>query len=233
MNRDKLNVYNIFDGIEDGVNGFSGMGELSTFISLRGCNLRCDYCNSSKALDNVIENWMEIDEIIDEINQNKVTITGGEPIIQKFIYKLINKILKRDIRVTVETNGTIPIDFSKISGSLSILRFVMDWKLECAKVSISQNKIIEAVSSLRKEDFIKFVIGIEKDYKDAKIYMNYIQEEKGSLCPQFVFVPVWGSVSIFPKVLADWMIRDRLNAQFGIQLHKVILAGSIDRNIRR
>jgi 7-carboxy-7-deazaguanine synthase len=35
-----------------------------------------------------------------------------------------------------------------------------------------------------------------------------------------LFSPVWGSVE--PKDLVDWILADRLNVRFQLQMHKVV-----------
>lgn len=80
----------------------------SYFIRCYGCNLRCDFCDSTHAFnDEYYES--DIDDIISRIERTNVTnivITGGEPLLQKCdIEKLINK-LKPIYSVEIETNGT-------------------------------------------------------------------------------------------------------------------------------
>ncbi|MCK5636753.1 MAG: 7-carboxy-7-deazaguanine synthase QueE, partial [Thermoplasmatales archaeon] len=61
---------------------------------------------------------------------------------------------------------------------------------------------------------LKFVIKDKKDYNYAK----KIIDKYKPICTVF-FQPVWG---IDPVTLAEWIIYDGLDAQLGLQLHKII-----------
>ena len=61
-------------------------GELAVFIRFQGCNLRCPYCDTKYSYINPKYQELEVEEIIDYIkstNVKNVTLTGGEPLIQK------------------------------------------------------------------------------------------------------------------------------------------------------
>ena len=44
-----LDVYSVYNSIDGEVNGFNGIGECTTFIRLKGCNLKCPYCDTQYA----------------------------------------------------------------------------------------------------------------------------------------------------------------------------------------
>ena len=50
MNRN-LMVQAIFRSLDGEENGYAGAGQPSVFIRLRGCNLRCAYCDTAYAQD--------------------------------------------------------------------------------------------------------------------------------------------------------------------------------------
>ena len=68
------------------------VGVPSIFLRLVGCNLRCSFCDTKYAYEQGTE--MSIQEILDEIKKftcNYVCLTGGEPLLQKDIIKLIEE----------------------------------------------------------------------------------------------------------------------------------------------
>lgn len=84
-----------------------------TFVRFAGCNLRCDYCDTKYSYgmgENPIEPMtMTVDEIVEKVSEfgvPRVTLTGGEPLIQENIDKLIVQLVAEDFEVNVETNGT-------------------------------------------------------------------------------------------------------------------------------
>lgn len=236
----KLNVQAIFDSIDGEANGFDGAGQLTTFIRLKGCQLHCSYCDTKYAQNAEPVNWMTIDEIIQEVHFPKVTITGGEPLLQRTrLWPLIDELLTNGHIVTMETNGTEP-PLAEIDTSFRELRYVVDFKLPSSGVMEHMNSMV--FSSLSHNDVIKFVISDEQDYKYAKML---IQEHpswiaKKVMSPAVIIekarsrkisaeerigTPAHVNMT-WPRQLAEMMIKDRVDAQFSLQLHKILWPGA-------
>lgn len=251
----KLNVQSIFDSIDGEFNGFNGAGQLTTFIRLKGCNLRCDYCDTKYAQESKSENWMTIDEIVEQIHFPKVTITGGEPLLQiRALALLLARLLGLKYKVTVETNGSIEpfywrygYEFNWVwstdSNLTENLRYVVDFKLPSS--GMAKHMKSEVFNSLRAVDVIKFVISDEEDYNYAKMliqehltwvakkvfspavdtssYAKLVDTELGFGYPVHVGLGVNTS---WPRQLAEMMIKDKVDAQFSLQLHKILWPGA-------
>lgn len=77
----------------------------------RACNLRCKHClnNSGK----VMKNQLTTEEIYKLINDlanagiQEIRFTGGEPLVHKDIYKMIELATKLGLYVSIGTNGTL------------------------------------------------------------------------------------------------------------------------------
>lgn len=236
----KLNIQAIFDSVDGEANGFGGAGELTTFIRLKGCNLRCSFCDTKYAQNSIPENWMEAEEICEQVHFEKVTITGGEPLLAgDDLISLIRLLLDKGNKITIETNGSIEIPKDFFGTFLHRLRFVVDFKLPSSGVMEHMNSTI--FSSLRAIDIIKFVISDEEDYKYAKML---IHNHPISWKAIKVFSPVLGCLQyqygcggapiketayfnmFWPRQLAEMMIRDKVDAQLSLQLHKVLWPGA-------
>jgi len=238
---DKLNIQAIFDSIDGEENSFQGAGQLTTFIRLKGCQLRCIYCDTQYAQEAKPENWMTIDEVIQQIHFPKVTITGGEPLLQKeAVEELCSRLQHcsfygRPYTISVETNGTIQPTYF-VDG----VRYIVDFKLMSSGVMDKMNAL--AFSSLRSCDVIKFVISDIEDYKYARMliteHLNWKARKVFSPAMEIKEVaeiiqvaalnawPVENIVDIsWPRQLAELMIRDRVDAQFSLQIHKVLWPG--------
>jgi len=231
----KLNVQSIFDSIDGEANGFDGAGQLTTFIRLKGCNLRCSYCDTEYSQESAPYNWMTIDEVIEQVHFNKVTITGGEPLLQQKAVKELCSNLQPLLPpanhhdISIETNGTIQVRY-RWSG----VRYIVDYKLPSSGCEKDMNP--DAFDFLYTTDVIKFVIADDKDYSRAVHLINENPQWKAKKVfspaisiksDPFILQHPMPEVDIcWPARLAERMIRERVNANFSLQLHKILWPGA-------
>ena len=149
-----MRVNEIFTSIDGEVNRY-GQGVISTFIRFTGCNLRCYYCDTRYA--HYAGDEMTVQEIFDKVEAigcKKITLTGGEPLIQEEIVDLIEKFREAKYNITIETNGSVDIDPVLFDGGTY---FVADYKLDYEdQVRVLRPKYLHFLQS---KDFIKIVIG--------------------------------------------------------------------------
>ena len=101
----KYPIVEIFNSVQ-GEGYHSGIPHV--FIRFGKCNLSCEWC------DTEFNEFTEIDmaEIVDEVlsfNCKRVIFTGGEPALQDLV-PIGNELKKYDISLSIETNGTIPVN---------------------------------------------------------------------------------------------------------------------------
>ena len=191
-------------------------GELATFVRFAGCNLRCPYCDTKYSYENPKYIEMSIDEIISKIESFKaynVTLTGGEPLIQKDIDILIKKLSDKGYRVELETNGSV--DISKYVG-LKGVAFTLDYK---GPTSLMEDKmLLDNYKYLTKNDVVKFVCGSTKDLEKARdIILKYKLDETTNP----FLSPVFGEISL--EGMVDFMKENNLNhVRLQLQIHKII-----------
>lgn len=192
-------------------------GELAVFIRFKGCNLNCSYCDTTWANEPDCEcEELSPEEILDYIKSTEVknvTLTGGEPLLQKDIKTLIDLIQEEDsLRVEIETNGSIDIS-AYLTNNVT---FTMDYKLTSS--GYEDKMFLDNLLYLRKRDVLKFVAGSTEDLNKAL----YIIKKYELLDKCYVyFSPVFGKIE--PVQIVDFMIDNNLNdARVQIQMHKVI-----------
>ena len=213
-----LNVNEIFTSIDGEVNAF-GQGGVSTFIRLAGCNLRCRWCDTVRAQIKESGSEMMVSDIVQEIVSSgikKVTITGGEPLIQiGSVTYLVNRLIQERIKISIETNGTISAaNIRRVWVSL-----IVDYKLPSSDMTNRMNP--SAFKNLNVCDFVKFGVVDRKDYESAKSISGFIHSMSPNV--NFAYSPVMTDRNIaFPNTLANWMIEDKLDAIFSYQLHKIL-----------
>ena len=187
------------------------IGKPTIFIRTAGCPFRCSYCDTEYAFSEGKKT--SIDNIISKIkiyNTKYITVTGGEPLAQKNIVNLLNALIEKSYKVSIETSGLI--DISIIPNSVEI---VMDIKTPSSNED-SKN-IYNNLSILKATDVIKFVIGNKLDYEWSK---DVIVKNNISNTDNIYFSPVHESLRL--SDLADWILNDNLNVTLQLQLHKYI-----------
>lgn len=207
--------------IFESING-EGMrvGELAVFVRMKGCNLSCNYCDTMWANEADCEfEEMTADRIVERVKKSgikNVTLTGGEPLLQKDADKLLKLFSdEKDIRVEIETNGSVNLSpFLKYENT----SFTMDYKLP--ESDMEKYMDLENFKILRKKDTLKFVASSVNDLKKAKdIIEKYDLIDRVNI----IFSPVFGKIELTDIV--DFLKDNKLNdVRMQLQMHKFIWA---------
>jgi organic radical activating enzyme len=87
-------------------------GHPAVFIRLAGCNLKCFWCDT----DFESSTWQpSLDDLLRQVDDLRpssctlIVITGGEPFRQN-IAPLVERLLSKNLRVQIETNGTLWVE---------------------------------------------------------------------------------------------------------------------------
>ncbi len=203
-----MKVCEIFSGIQ-GESTYAGVP--CAFVRMTGCNLRCTYCDTVYAYEEGAE--LTIEEVmgkIETIGLKTVEITGGEPLLQKDVLLLAEKLLDKGRRVLIETNGS-----QDIRGVDTRAVIILDIKTPGS--GMADRVMLSNLPSLKPEDEVKFVITCRDDYEWAKTFIR--EHSLGGRCT-ILLSPAFGMLD--PAVLSKWMLEDRLEARLNLQLHKYI-----------
>ncbi len=194
-------------------------GQLAMFVRFKGCNLRCEYCDTMWANEKDAEyKYMSGEELLDSIKNSgvkNVTLTGGEPLLQNNIKALLSRLsMEKDLSVEIETNGSISLEeFCDIDNRPS---FTMDYKLMASGMEKYMNT--DNFRLLDMRDTVKFVVGSKADLQRAK---EVIEEFELTGKCHIYLSPVFGSIEL--KDIVDFMIENKLNdVNMQLQMHKII-----------
>lgn len=186
-------------------------GRPCVFIRVTGCPLRCTWCDTAYAFYEGAE--LSLDQIVERVEAfgcPLVEITGGEPLHHPETVGLIARLLDGDHTVLVETSGAIditPLD----------LRAVVIMDLKCPGSGMADRNVWSNLDRLKPNDQVKFVIKDREDYQWAReVLMRTGLHERQAV----LFSPVFGELD--PKILAAWILEDRLAVRLQLQLHKFI-----------
>ncbi len=184
-------------------------GLATVFVRLTGCPLRCQYCDTAYAFHG--GQWFDIPEIIAKVaafGVRQVCVTGGEPLAQKRCVDLLQALVEEGFAVSLETSGAI--DIASVDRRVSR---VVDIKTPGS--AEEARNLWSNIEQLTPHDQLKFVICSRADYEWAKVQL--IERDLSARC-EVLFSPSFGQVSA--RDLADWIVEDRLNVRFQMQLHK-------------
>lgn len=187
------------------------VGLPTVFVRLTGCPLRCQYCDTAYAFQG--GEVMSFESILNRIKSyqcNRVCVTGGEPLAQPAAIDLMKQLCDNGFQVSIETSGAI--DIRNIDERVMV---VMDIKTpdskECDK-NLWQN-----LDFVKQNDQIKMVICSRSDYEWA---CDIIKKYRLTELTQVLLSPCWEVLN--PSDLANWIIEDKLNVRFQLQLHKIL-----------
>ena len=212
-----LSVNSIFQSVNGEVNN-TGIGSMTTFVRLAGCNLRCSYCDTTYAQtdENALRPSIKsvVHSVVNFFGSRRVTITGGEPLLQKLpVGVLVNALVMKGINVVIETNGSIaiPVEWPCC--------FVVDFKLPSSGMVSKMD--LDNFNNLNYNDFIKYVIADVDDYNYAKNIEEQLRNRQTAPNTRRAFSPVYGQLA--PAELLRWMVADGFtNAYMNLQMHKII-----------
>lgn len=239
-----MNVIEIFASI-DGEGSRQGL--LTTFLRLHDCNIRCSYCDTtySYGIDSIFTEMTvaEVADVIESLGNHRITITGGEPLLQEAaVVELIDELNRRKAETMQDnTSGqagsTCIIDIDKfdkremLNNSLydfnietngtiipSFHRdnvwFTYDYKTPSSLAEESMNIDIFKVTTER--DLIKFVVGSPEDLDCMRRIIDQYPT-----AAQIYVSPVWGQIEAV--LIIDYMKAYNLqNVRFQLQIHKFV-----------
>ena len=204
-----LQVTEIFRSIQ-GESTFAGLP--CVFVRLTGCNLRCTWCDTEYAFHGGEK--LSIDQVLEKVRAagvRLVEVTGGEPLLQKEVHPLMERLLAEGYQVLLETSG----ERSIAEVPRAVVKIV---DVKCPDSGEPDTFDMTNLAHLAAHDQVKFVIASRRDYEFARDFTQL--HDLSHRVAAVIFSPVWGQVDL--QAMADWILTDGLDVRFGYQLHKLI-----------
>lgn len=190
-------------------------GSMCTFIRFAGCNLRCSWCDTVYAQEGGEDiSVANLVKIVGDVQTQNVTITGGEPMMQKeALQELLILLITKGYNISVETNGSY--DFIPIG----VVSYVVDFKLPSSK-EYDKMSLNKPFSRLRTHDWVKFVVKDRRDYEVGLDVMSKLRENRCHA--QFAMSPMVGEW-LDANTLVQYLKNDHIyDVVISVQLHKLL-----------
>jgi 7-carboxy-7-deazaguanine synthase len=187
------------------------LGIPTIFIRLTGCPMRCHYCDTAYAFNDGKK--MSFENIVEYIKPYKskfITLTGGEPLVQKEAYAFLKVLCDMSYQVSLETGGA-----ESIKDVDERVKIILDIKTPGS--GELDNYLWENLDYLKLMDEIKLVITSHDDYLWAK---QTIKDKKLIGKYEILFSPSYEDMDV--KNLAQWILDDALPVRLQLQQHKII-----------
>jgi 7-carboxy-7-deazaguanine synthase len=205
---ERLRITEIFHSIQGEADA---IGWRTVFVRLTGCPLRCVWCDTEYSFYG--GDWRDIDDIVAEVASHgakHVCVTGGEPLAQKRCLILLTRLCDAGHDVSLETSGAL--DVAQVDPRV---RKVMD--LKAPDSGEAKRNLWSNIEHLLPHDQVKIVIASRADYEWAR---DVVAEHGLVQRCMVLFSPVHGAIK--PRELAEWIIEDKLDVRFQLQLHKLL-----------
>lgn len=212
-------------------------GQIVTFVRSAGCNLRCNYCDTTYSYDeNITENInMTPNEVVEKLNSlgvKNIICTGGEPLEEDKPKRLLPLyIASCGYNVRIETNGSCKL-YSKEEveyfSNEVIPEFFYVLDVKCPDSGMTNYDMIHYnINNLKKGDELKFVVSSKRDMEFAidtlRTHNSYLSLNQVVIN----FSPVFDRIN--PRDLVKMLIEQNvffneysLNARLSLQIHKYI-----------
>ena len=188
-------------------------GRPCTFVRLTGCPMRCAWCDSEYTFTG--GKRYSINSVMDRVRAfgcKLVEVTGGEPLVQKEAFTLIERLGNEGYEVLVETGGYVST--ARLDPRAKV---ILD--IKCPASGEEPWNDWSNIERLRADkDEVKFVIADENDWLYAKRVIEKYDLENRTLA--VLISPAWGLIDL--QQLADWVAGSGLKTRMQLQLHKYI-----------
>lgn len=218
-----MQIIEIYRSIQ-GESSFAGLPCI--FVRLAACNLRCLWCDSEYTFSGGRKMTpSDVEQEIDGLSPSGlVEFTGGEPMLQaRELVPMMERLLAKGYTLLLETSGERPLEQVPAA-----VHKIVDVK--CPGSGEGGTFRESNLDSLTGRDEVKFVLMDRADYEFARDFTRSRGLEKAVhsviFSPAFLKTPSSerdaSNCQLDPRLLAEWILEDKLNVRIGLQIHKFI-----------
>jgi len=166
-------ILEVFRSIQ-GEGPYAGLPQV--FVRFFECNMHCVWCDTPASIGDTSRNYKEVplEDLFAQVQGlydgcHSVSITGGEPLMQKdFLKTFLPQLRQAGMKVYLDTNGTLPRELAELIDHIDIV--AMDIKLPSStqqKAFWHEHEEFLRIAR-RKEVFVKVVISQDTSDGDMR-----------------------------------------------------------------
>ena len=162
-------------------------GKLCAIIFTQGCNFRCPYCHNPDLVNpDKFSDLISPQTILSFLETRKgkldaVSITGGEPTLQKNLPQFLENIKKKGFLIKIDTNGTNPDMLEDLIKYDLVDYFAMDIKGPSDKYHLVAGTWVDTDKISRSIEIIKNS-SIDYEFRSTLVDHLITQEGIKSMC---------------------------------------------------
>ena len=177
-------------------------GKIGATVFTQGCNFRCPYCHNPELVDpGQYGQLIPEEEVISFLEKRRgkldaVTVTGGEPTIQKDLERFLRALKDMGYLVKVDTNGSNPDVLGILINRNLVDYLAMDIKGRLKKyemivsVSVDTSRIRRSIelimSSGIEHEFRTTIVRSQLDPQDLRAVAKLIKKDRLYVLQHFV-----------------------------------------------
>ena len=156
------------------------IGSPTLFIRFAGCNLDCYYCDTkyakivSKRGNIKPQNLAnKILKYIKKYNPEFISLTGGEPLLQKQLTDFLKEVIKyKNLKIYLETNASLVKQFNNVMNFIDVCAInlkIPEDDVYNKNIMKKTQQIVNLCKNNNKEFFVKITIGGKKLYSNSML----------------------------------------------------------------
>lgn len=177
------------------------------FVNLfytRRCNLRCDFCSTIKRpakVELTLDEWKECSDILYDLGNRYISITGGEPLVRKDLPDFIKHLSKKSRLHSIVTNGTLLTeDKLKELAEAGLMH-----------LGLSTQSLTQGIKSQKKE-FFDLLLEYKKKYNFEISALITLTNENFKEVPEIVNYLATKGINVAPNIVTsgqgEWWFRN-------------------------
>jgi len=194
------------------------VGVPQVFVRFFECNMHCVWCDTPASIGDGKREYKELGlkDALAQVNalyENaySVSITGGEPLLQKdFLKRFCHALRQEGKKIYLDTNGTLPDALAETIKDIDII--AMDIKLPSStrqKAFWAEHKDFLKVAS-RKEVFVKAVVSLNTRKEDILKAVKLV----AAIDPEILFILQPNYLDMKKGIIEECLGHQKLSAKF-------------------